>query len=173
MFAPIWNGYYPEENHVGYVTNGVHFPTWAATEWKQLYGKHFDKNFMHDQSNQSIWEAIYNVDDEEIWKTRKGLKDKLVNYIREQFRDTWLKNQGDPSRVVSLLESIDSNALIIGFCRRFATYKRATLIFKDLERITQILNNTDKKVQIIFAGKAHPADKEGQDLIKYIHETTI
>src|SRR5574344_2098642 len=132
MFAPIWNGYYPEENHVGYVTNGVHFPTWAATEWKQLYGKHFDKNFMSDQSNQSIWEAIYNVEDEEIWKTRKGLKQKLVAYIRVQFRETWLKNQGDPSRVVSLLESIDSNALIIAFCRRFATYKRAHLLFTDL-----------------------------------------
>ena len=170
MFAPIWNGYYPEENHVGYVTNGVHFPTWAATEWKQLYGKHFDKNFMHDQSNQSIWEAIYNVDDEEIWKTRKGLKDKLVNYIREQFRDTWLKNQGDPSRVVSLLESIDSNALIIGFCRRFATYKRAHLLFTDLERLSKIVNNPERPVKFLFAGKAHPADGAGQGLIKKIDE---
>ena len=170
MFAPIWNGYYPEENHVGYVTNGVHFPTWAATEWKQLYGKHFDKNFMSDQSNQNIWEAIYNVDDEEIWKTRKGLKQKLVDYIRVQFRETWLKNQGDPSRVVSLLESIDSNALIIGFCRRFATYKRAHLLFTDLERLSKIVNNPERPVKFLFAGKAHPADGAGQGLIKKIYE---
>ena len=170
MFAPIWNGYYPEENHVGYVTNGVHFPTWAATEWKQLYGKHFDKNFMFDQSNQNIWEAIYNVDDEEIWKTRKGLKQKLVDYIRVQFRETWLKNQGDPSRVVSLLESIDSNALIIGFCRRFATYKRAHLLFTDLERLSKIVNNPERPVKFLFAGKAHPADGAGQGLIKKIYE---
>ena len=170
MFAPIWNGYYPEENHVGYVTNGVHFPTWAATEWKQLYGKYFDKNFMSDQSNQNIWEAIYNVDDEEIWKTRKGLKQKLVDYIRVQFRETWLKNQGDPSRVVSLLESIDSNALIIGFCRRFATYKRAHLLFTDLERLSKIVNNPERPVKFLFAGKAHPADGAGQGLIKKIYE---
>ena len=170
MFAPIWNGYYPEENHVGYVTNGVHFPTWAATEWKQLYGKYFDKNFMFDQSNQNIWEAIYNVDDEEIWKTRKGLKQKLVDYIRVQFRETWLKNQGDPSRVVSLLESIDSNALIIGFCRRFATYKRAHLLFTDLERLSKIVNNPERPVKFLFAGKAHPADGAGQGLIKKIYE---
>ena len=170
MFAPIWNGYFPEENHVGYVTNGVHFPTWAATEWKTLYGKYFDKNFMSDQSNQSIWEAIYNVDDEEIWKTRKGLKEKLVKYIRDQFRETWLKNQGDPSRVVSLLESIDSNALIIGFCRRFATYKRAHLLFTDLERLSKIVNNPERPVKFLFAGKAHPADGAGQGLIKKIYE---
>ena len=170
MFAPIWNGYYPEENHVGYVTNGVHFPTWAATECKQLYGKYFDKNFMSDQSNQNIWEAIYNVDDEEIWKTRKGLKQKLVDYIRVQFRETWLKNQGDPSRVVSLLESIDSNALIIGFCRRFATYKRAHLLFTDLDRLSKIVNNPERPVKFLFAGKAHPADGAGQGLIKKIYE---
>ena len=170
MFAPIWNGYYPEENHVGYVTNGVHFPTWAATEWKQLYGKYFDKNFLSDQSNQNIWEAIYNVDDEEIWKTRKGLKQKLVDYIRVQFRETWLKNQGDPSRVVSLLESIDSNALIIGFCRRFATYKRAHLLFTDLDRLSKIVNNPERPVKFLFAGKAHPADGAGQGLIKKIYE---
>ena len=105
MFANIWNGYFPEENHVGYVTNGVHFPTWSATEWRKLYGKYFDKSFMSDQSNQSIWEAIYNVPDEEIWATRMALKQKLVDYIKEQFRDTWLRNQGDPSRVLSLLLS--------------------------------------------------------------------
>ena len=99
MFAGIWKGYYPEESHVGYVTNGVHFPTWCANEWRKLYAKHFDKNHLYDQSNQAIWEAIYNVRDEEIWETRMKLKAKLVDYIRQQFRESWLKNQGDPSRL--------------------------------------------------------------------------
>ena len=125
MFAPIWKGYYPEESHVGYVTNGVHFPTWTATEWRKVYAKYFDKNYIYDQSNESLWHAIYNVPDAEIWETRMALKKKLVNYIREKFAATWLKNQGDPSRVVALLDSITPNALYIGFCRRFATYKRA------------------------------------------------
>ena len=170
MFAPIWAGYYPEENHVGYVTNGVHFPSWAATEWRQLYARYFDKNFMSDQSNESIWHAIYNVDDEEIWKTRMALKKKLVDYIRDKFRETWLKNQGDPSRVVSLLQKINPNALMIGFCRRFATYKRAHLLFTDLDRLAKIVNNPDCPVQFIFSGKAHPADGAGQGLIKRIFE---
>jgi starch phosphorylase len=170
MFANIWAGYFPEENHVGYVTNGVHFPTWSATEWRKLYAKYFSENFMFDQSNQSIWEAIYNVPDEEIWATRMALKQKLVDYIKEQFRDTWLRNQGDPSRVLSLLERITPNALIIGFCRRFATYKRAHLLFTDLDRLSKIVNNPERPVQFLFAGKAHPADGAGQGLIKRIYE---
>lgn len=170
MFSPIWNGYYPEENHVGYVTNGVHFPTWAATEWRKLYAKYFDESFMSDQSNEKIWEAIYNVPDEEIWETRMALKKKLTDYIREQFRDTWLKNQGDPSRVVSLLENINPNALMIGFCRRFATYKRAHLLFTDLDRLAKIVNDPEHPVKFLFSGKAHPADGAGQGLIKKIYE---
>ena len=122
MFSSIWKGYFPEESHVGYVTNGVHFPTWSATEWKKLYFKYFNENFWFDQSNPKIWEAIYNVPDEEIWQTRLTMKNKLVDYIRKSFRDTWLKNQGDPSRIVSLMDKINPNALLIGFGRRFATY---------------------------------------------------
>jgi len=170
MFAPIWNGYYPEENHVGYVTNGVHFPSWAATEWRKLYAKYFDAKFMGDQSNEQIWHAIYNVPDAEIWETRMALKKKLVDYIRDKFRETWLKNQGDPSRVVSLLQKINPNALMIGFCRRFATYKRAHLLFTDLERLSKIVNDPQHPVQFIFSGKAHPADGAGQGLIKRIFE---
>ncbi|MBQ2554554.1 MAG: alpha-glucan family phosphorylase [Prevotella sp.] len=170
MFAPIWKGYYPEENHVGYVTNGVHFPSWAATEWKNLYAKYFDASFLSDQSNEEIWHAIYNVPDEEIWATRMALKNKLVKYIREKFREGWLKNQGDPSRVVSLLQKINPNALMIGFCRRFATYKRAHLLFTDLERLSNIVNDPQHPVQFIFSGKAHPADGAGQGLIKMIYE---
>ena len=170
MFAPIWKGYYPEESHVGYVTNGVHFPTWTATEWRKLYAKYFDKNYIYDQSNESLWHAIYNVPDAEIWETRMALKKKLVDYIREKFAATWLKNQGDPSRVVTLLESITPNALYIGFCRRFATYKRAHLLFTDLERLSKIVNNPERPVKFILSGKAHPADGAGQGLIKRIFE---
>lgn len=170
MFAPIWKGYYPEESHVGYVTNGVHFPTWTATEWRKLYAKYFDKNYIYDQSNESLWHAIYNVPDAEIWETRMALKKKLVDYIREKFAATWLKNQGDPSRVVTLFESITPNALYIGFCRRFATYKRAHLLFTDLERLSKIVNNPERPVKFIFSGKAHPADGAGQGLIKRIFE---
>ncbi|GAE17010.1 glycogen phosphorylase [Bacteroides pyogenes JCM 6292] len=170
MFSSIWKGYFPEENHVGYVTNGVHFPTWSATEWKKLYGKYFDENFLQDQSNPNIWKAIYDVPDDEIWNTRMTMKKKLVDYIRKQFRDTWLKNQGDPSRIVSLMDKINPNALLIGFGRRFATYKRAHLLFTDLDRLSKIVNNPDYPVQFLFTGKAHPNDGAGQGLIKRIIE---
>ena len=170
MFSSIWKGYFPEESHVGYVTNGVHFPTWSATEWKELYFKYFNENFWFDQSNPKIWEAIYNVPDEEIWKTRMTMKNKLVDYIRKSFRDTWLKNQGDPSRIVSLMDKINPNALLIGFGRRFAPYKRAHLLFTDLDRLSKIVNNPDYPVQFLFTGKAHPHDGAGQGLIKRIIE---
>ena len=170
MFASIWSGYYPEENHVGYVTNGVHFPTWCATEWRKVYDKYFDPSFMSDQSNEEIWHAIYNVPDEEIWNTRMALKNKLIKYIRDKFTKQWLRNQGDPARVMSLLERINPNALMIGFCRRFATYKRAHLLFTDLDRLSKIVNNPDRPVLFFFSGKAHPADGAGQGLIKRIYE---
>ena len=170
MFNGIWKGYFPEESHVGYVTNGVHYPTWAANEWKTLYNKHFDKNFLADQSNEHIWEAIYNVPDDEIWNLRVRLKTKLVEWIRARFRENWLKNQGDPTRIISLLEKINPNALLIGFGRRFATYKRAHLLFSDLDRLAKIVNNPATPVQFIFTGKAHPADGAGQGLIKQIYE---
>ena len=170
MFSDIWKGYFPEESHVGYVTNGVHYPTWSATEWKDIYNKYFDKNLLKDQSNQSIREAIYNVPDEEVWKTRLALKNKLVEHIRKAFREDWLKNQGDPSKIMSILEKINPNALMIGFARRFATYKRAHLLFTDLDRLSKIVNNPNYPVQFLFAGKAHPHDGAGQGLIQKIYE---
>ena len=171
MFNTIWKGYFPEElDNVGYVTNGVHFPTWCASEWKALYAKHFDPSYYHDQSNASLWEAIYKVPDAEIWATRQALKQKLVDYIKRAFQEDWLKNQGDPSRIVSIVEKINPNALIIGFARRFATYKRAHLLFSDLDRLSKIVNNPNYPVQFLFAGKAHPHDGGGQGLIKKIYE---
>ena len=170
MFNNIWAGYFPEESHVGFVTNGVHFPTWAAKEWRKIYDKYFDANFMQDQSNEEIWHGIYNCPDEEIWTTRQFLKKNLFEYVQIQFRDTWLKNQGDPSRITKLAANFEPNSLVIGFCRRFATYKRAHLLFSDLERLSRIVNNPERPVIFLFAGKAHPADGAGQGLIKMIYE---
>jgi starch phosphorylase len=170
MFQPIWKGYFAEELHVSYVTNGVHLPTWTSSDWKSVYEKYFTKAFYADQSNLKIWEAVYKIPDEEIWHTRMHLKNKLIGYIKDQFRENWLKNQGDPSRIVSVLEAINPNALIIGFGRRFATYKRAHLLFTDLERLEKIVNDPLHPVQFLFTGKAHPADGGGQGLIKRIIE---
>lgn len=170
MFAPIWKGYFPDELHVGYVTNGVHMPTWASTEWKEFFYKRFHKNFYADQSNQKYWEAIQTMPDEEIWNIRQTLKNKLIKYIKNEYKTTWLKNQGDPAKVVSILEKINPNALLIGFGRRFATYKRAHLLFTDLDRLAKIVNNEQFPIQFVFTGKAHPADGGGQGLIKHIIE---
>ncbi|HQB69692.1 MAG TPA: alpha-glucan family phosphorylase, partial [Paludibacteraceae bacterium] len=170
MFNPIWKGYFPEELHVSYVTNGVHMPTWAALEWKSMYEKYFDKEFYQDQSNLKIWNKIHTVPNEEIWATRTVLKNKLIEYIKLQFEENWLKTQQDPSKIVSILERINPNALIIGFGRRFATYKRAHLLFTDLERLERIVNDPARPVQFLFTGKAHPADGGGQNLIKRIIE---
>lgn len=170
MFAPIWKGYFPEELHVGYVTNGVHMPTWASTEWKEFFYKRFHKNFYADQSNQKYWEAIQSMPDEDIWNIRQTLKNKLIKYVKNEYKTTWLKNQGDPAKVVSILEKINPNALLIGFGRRFATYKRAHLLFTDLDRLAKIVNNEQFPIQFVFTGKAHPADGGGQGLIKHIIE---
>ena len=171
MFAPIWSGYFPEENHVGYVTNGVHFPTWVATGWlENIYNKYLDPAFMTDQSNEEKWKGIYDCPDEELWKVRKVMKQNLVFYIEKQLNATWLKRQNDPSRITKLAERFNPNALIIGFCRRFATYKRAHLLFTDLNRLSKIVNNPERPVVFLFAGKAHPADGAGQGLIKQIFD---
>lgn len=170
MFAPVWKGYFPDELHVGYVTNGVHMPTWAATEVKKFYADKLGTKLFEDQSNRKCWEGIQNVSDEEIWNLRMTLKNKLIDYIRVQYKDSWLKNQGDPSKVVSILEKINPNALLIGFGRRFATYKRAHLLFTDLDRLAKIVNNEKFPIQFVFTGKAHPADGGGQGLIKHIVE---
>lgn len=170
MFASIWKGYFPEENHVGYVTNGVHFPSWCAPEWKRLFKDNFDEGFMDDQSNAKIWEAIYNVPDEEIWNMRVKEKNKLIDYLKEKCAKDWLKSQVDPSLTVSIFENFNPNALLIGFGRRFATYKRAHLLFTDLDRLARIVNNPKYPVQFVFTGKAHPNDGEGQGLIRQIVE---
>ena len=170
MFAGVWKGYSPEESHVGYVTNGVHMPTWAASEWKEFYTKHLGEQLFDHQSDPEAWKGIFDVRDDEIWNMRMILKNKFINFVRRDFKERWLKNQGDPSAVMKVVDKINPNALIIGFARRFATYKRAHLLFTDLERLSKIVNNEQFPVQFIFSGKAHPADGAGQGLIKRITE---
>ena len=170
MFSPVWPGYFPEELHVDYVTNGVHMPTWAASDWKAVYKKYLPKEWMSDQSNLEMWKPYADIPDEVIWATRIGLKRKMVDYIREQFREDWMKSQGDPARIVRALNEMKPENLIIGFGRRFATYKRAHLLFTDLERLDKLVNNPNYPVQFLFTGKAHPADGGGQGLIKRIIE---
>lgn len=170
MFSPVWPGYFPEELHVDYVTNGVHMPTWAAHEWKDIYAKYLPKEWIHDQSNMEMWKPYADIPDAEIWATRMSLKRKMMDYIKEKFREDWMKSQGDPARIVRALNEMNPNNLIIGFGRRFATYKRAHLLFTDLERLDKLVNNPNYPVQFLFTGKAHPADGGGQGLIKRIIE---
>ncbi len=170
MFSGIWKGYSAEESHVGYVTNGVHMPTWAATEWKDFYGDNLNPDLFKDQSNPEMWKGIFDVQDEEIWNMRMTMKHKFINFVRKDFKEKWLKNQGDPTEVLKIVDKINPDALIIGFARRFATYKRAHLLFTDLDRLARIVNNEKYPVQFIFSGKAHPADGAGQGLIKRITE---
>ena len=170
MFAGIWKGYSWEESHVGYVTNGVHMPTWAASEWKAFYSEHLGEQVFDHQSDPKAWEGIFKVSDESIWDMRCQLKNKFINFVKRDFKEKWLANQGDPSAVMKIVDKINPNALIIGFARRFATYKRAHLLFTDLDRLAKIVNNEQFPVQFVFSGKAHPADGAGQGLIKRIME---
>lgn len=172
MFAGIWKGYAPEESHVGFVTNGVHMPTWAASEWKQYYLDNLGPRMFEDQSNPEAWAGIFDVTDESIWEMRMRMKNKFIDFVKKDFKEKWLKNQGDPTAVIRIVDKIDPNALIIGFARRFATYKRAHLLFTDLDRLAKIVNNEQFPVQFVFSGKAHPADGAGQGLIKRIVEVS-
>ncbi len=170
MFQPIWPGYFAEELHVGHVTNGVHMPTWTAKEMKTLYEKTFDKNFYNDQSNHEIWDNIYSVPDAEIWKLRMAMKRRLISYVQEQMKEGWIKNQKAPSAIFNIVDKINPDALLVGFGRRFATYKRAHLLFTDLDRLSKLVNNEKYPIQFLYTGKAHPADGAGQGLIKQIVE---
>jgi phosphorylase/glycogen(starch) synthase len=170
MFADMWKGYLPEEVPIGHVTNGVHVPTWIAGSWKELYHKYLDPDFYRKQDDRSVWAKIKDVDQVEIWKLKTQERKKMIDFIRERIMDDSMLTHENPRTVVEIQEKLDYNALTIGFARRFATYKRAHLLFRDLKRLAEIVNNPFMPVQFIFAGKAHPADKAGQDLIKLIVE---
>ncbi len=169
MFMHLWPGFTADELHINYVTNGVHFGTWTSSEMQRFFKKVLDPDLLSDVSNHSYWEKIQSVDDAEIWGVRRALKKKLFDYVHDRKVST-LYATNDPSRTLDVLEGIKPNALTIGFARRFATYKRAHLLFSDLDRLAKIVNNPERPVQFIFAGKAHPADQGGQNLIKNIVE---
>lgn len=170
MFAPLWNGYFPEENHVGFVTNGVHYQTWTAKAWQILHKDIFGSVFMSDMSNTNYWAKINDVDDAKIWEIRQDQRLRLINYVKKRVRENWIRSYESPRNMVQVLENLNEKVLTIGFARRFATYKRGDLLFRNPERLAAILNNPKMPVQILFAGKAHPNDKAGQDLIKRIVE---
>ena len=173
LFSDVWPDIAPQESPITYVTNGVHTCSWLAPNLKELYNKYLEPYWQDRIYSDETWKKIDKIPDEELWEAHKQRKVKSLKLVRDNVTSR-LKNNGVHYETIrEIVSGLNPDALTIGFARRFATYKRATLIFKDLERITQILNDTNRPVQIIFAGKAHPADKEGQDLIKYIHEISL
>jgi len=172
MFKDLYPGFFPEELHIGYVTNGVHYGTWTDKEWQQLYAETFGKDYLKNVSDANIWKKIYQVPDEKIWEIRSNQRRKLVEYINDRLLKNLSRRQENPKKIYQVIEGIDSKVLTIGFARRFATYKRAHLLFNDIERLSRIVNNARMPVQFIYAGKAHPADKGGQELIKFIVEVS-
>ena len=170
IFAPMYPGYLPEELYISYVTNGVHYPTWASRDWKTIHARVFGPEFQTHHYDKKCFEGIYKVSDKEVWDNRLFLKKELTNAIKERLSDPQQSAHYTPSQIVTIKEQLRDDVLTIGFSRRFATYKRATLLFSDLDRLDAIVNNPKRPVQFIFAGKAHPADGAGQDLIKRIIE---
>lgn len=168
MFKVLYPGYHPEELHLGYVTNSVHYPTWIAKEWNDLYLETFGNGFLRDQSNKEYWRKIHNVPSEQIMGIRRKLKARLLDYVRETLQEDLTRRGENPRSIFELINAIKDNALVIGFARRFATYKRAHLLFTNLERLSSIVSNSDRPIIFLFAGKAHPADGGGQGLIKHI-----
>ena len=170
IFSRMYPGYLPEESFISYVTNGVHYPTWTAAEWQKIHARVFGPEFATHHYDKSCFNGIYNIPDQEIWETRKVLKERLIQIVKERISDPALCNHYSPSQIVAIKENLRDDVLTIGFARRFATYKRGTLLFTDLDRLAAIVNDPEHPVQFLFAGKAHPADKAGQDLIKRIIE---
>lgn len=173
LFGDVWPEIAANESPITYVTNGIHTCSWLAPTLKQLYNKYLIPYWQDNIHRDEVWENINNIPNKELWKIHQERKEKLLKLVKENTTNRLKKSEYSYEEINDITSKLDLNALTIGFSRRFATYKRATLIFKDLERITQILNNSEKPVQLIFAGKAHPADKEGQDLIKRIHEISM
>ena len=173
LFSEVWPDIAPQESPITHVTNGIHTCSWLAPNIKELYNQYLDPYWQDRIYSDDTWKKIEKIPDQELWKAHQARKVKLLKLVKDNVT-TRLKNNGTHyEKIKEIVSNLNPEALTIGFARRFATYKRATLIFKDLERMTQILNDEKRPVQIIFAGKAHPADKEGQDLIKYIHEISM
>jgi glucan phosphorylase len=169
MFNKLWPGYLKDELFIGHVTNGVHHPTWTAQEWKNLY-KEITGDLNFDQTDRSQWEKLYSVEDKRIYEIKTKLKKNLFSNIRKRLQADMMDKHVSPRTLLNISTHLDEKALTIGFARRFATYKRASLLFRDLDRLEAIVNNPEKPVQFIYAGKAHPNDGGGQDLIKRVFE---
>ena len=168
MFTELFDGYFAEELYIDYVTNGVHFPTWVSKAWMELYDKVLDKNYITEQSEVEHWKKIHEAGNDKIWDIRNRLRKEMMDYIKVRLNDSLIARNENPRLILETIEKLDEKALTIGFARRFATYKRAHLLFTNLERLSAIVNNPQRPVQFIFAGKAHPADKAGQEYIKNI-----
>lgn len=173
LFGDVWPDIAANESPITYVTNGIHTCSWLSPKLKELYNKYLMPYWQDNIHEDKIWEKINNIPDKTLWETHQDRKEKLLKLVKDNTTQRLRRSGYSYEEINEITSKLNPNALTIGFARRFATYKRATLIFKDLERITQILNNSEKPVQLIFAGKAHPADKEGQDLIKRIHEISM
>ena len=170
VLKDLWPGYLPEELHVSYVTNGVHYPTWTAPEWKTIQGEVFGADFQTHHYDKNCFAGIHRVADETILDVRNKLRTRLIEAVKMRLSNDASQSYFSPHQVVEIKEILRDDVLTIGFARRFATYKRAHLLFKDLNRLSEIVNNPKRPVQFMFAGKAHPADNAGQDLIKRIVE---
>lgn len=173
LFSDVWPNIAANESPIGYITNGIHTCTWLAPNLKKLYNKYLIPFWQDGIYSDDVWNGINQVPNAELWEAHKSRKQKLIELVKASTIQRLRRCGYHYNEIMQIVSGLNSDALTIGFSRRFATYKRATLIFKDLERITQIFSNSEKPIQIIFAGKAHPADKEGQDLIKYIHEISM
>lgn len=170
MWAGLWPGLPEEEIPIGHITNGVHTGTWLHPERAALYDTYLDRRWREEPDHPEYWEAITQVPDEALWGLHQRLRQETLAFLRERVARQRRRHGESPARVAAAYELFNPDALTIGFARRFATYKRATLIFRDLERIRRLLSNPERPVQIIFAGKAHPADEPGKALIKAVHQ---
>ncbi len=171
MWAKLWPETPYEEVPISHITNGVHTDTWLAAELAMLYDEYLGRENWHEEPDiPATWEAIIDIPDDVLWNTHQKLRNKALDFLRERVARQRRRNGESPSRVAAAYDLFAPNALTIGFARRFATYKRAMLIFQDIERIQQLLNNPTQPVQIIFSGKAHPADEPGKGLIKQVHQ---
>lgn len=168
MFTKLFPGYTSDELHIGYVTNSVHYPTWIANEWHQIYTKTFGEKFLRDQYNHDHWRKIHKVPDTEIMATRRELKSRLLSYVKDKIKSDLTRRGQSPRAIFQVINNIREDALVLGFARRFATYKRAHLMFSNLDRLRELVNSQNRPVIFLFAGKAHPADGGGQDLIRHI-----
>ena len=173
LFGDIWPDIAANESPITYVTNGIHTCSWIPQNIKNLYNEYLTPYWQDNIHEDSVWEKINNIPDEKLWNAHMERKRKLIALVKDNTTKRLHRCGYSYQEIDKITSKLSENVLTIGFARRFATYKRATLIFKDLERITQIFSNENRPIQIIFAGKAHPADKEGQDLIKYIHEISM